>query len=69
MRRTPDNHLPNCKNRSSKHLIPLTKIKSVYRSMNGETLSRLSNDSGDANAKKEITRRANLKRNRKEAAD
>lgn len=66
MRRTPDNHAPNCKNRSSKHLIPLTKMKSVYRSMSGEMLMKLSNTSGDPKAKRELERRNNLNRNRKE---
>ena len=39
MVRIPGGHAPNIKNRSSKHLIPLTKQKSVYRSMSNAALA------------------------------
>lgn len=57
MRRLPGSHEPNNKNRSSKHLGWLTKIKPIVRCMrNGE----LEETPGPA-AKKEIERRKKLR--------
>lgn len=60
MVRTPGSHAPNIKNRSSKHLIPLTKHKSIYRSMSNAALAECK----DSAARKEENRRAkkNLKK-------
>ena len=54
MVRTPGSHMPNIKNRSSKHFIPLTKQKSVYRSMSNAALAECK----DSAARKEENRRA-----------
>lgn len=40
MTRIPGEHAPNIKNRSSKHLIPLTKHRAVERTMSYEALTR-----------------------------
>lgn len=40
MRRIPGSHTPNIKNRSSKHLSWLTKMKPIVRSMNNEELAK-----------------------------
>ena len=40
MTRMPGEHAPNIKNRSSKHLIPLTKCKPAERSMSNEELMK-----------------------------
>ena len=53
MVRTPSGHAPNIKNRSSKHLIPLTKQKSIYRSMSNAALAECK----DSAARKEEARR------------
>ena len=53
MVRIPGSHAPNIKNRSSKHLIPLTKQKSVYRSMSNAALAECK----DPAARKEENRR------------
>jgi hypothetical protein len=42
MRRIPGSHVPNIKNRSSKHLGCLTKMKSALWSMSGDALKTLS---------------------------
>lgn len=39
MIRLPGDHVPNIKNRSSKHLLWLTGIKPVWRSMSNAALS------------------------------
>lgn len=57
MVRAPGSHPPNIKNRSSKHLIKLTKIKSAYRSMSNEALYK-KQKAGDNDASKELNRRA-----------
>ncbi len=62
MVRAPGEHVPNIKNRSSKHLIPLTKIKPIVRCMSNEALNNLSSDDAarerkrraKKNAKKEV---------------
>lgn len=54
----PGTHVPNIKNRSSKHLSWFTKIKPVERSMSNEQLKDLSK-SGYKLADKELTRRSN----------
>lgn len=54
MVRTPGSHAPNIKNRSSKHLIPLTKRKTIYRSMSNAALAECK----DFNARQEENRRA-----------
>ena len=53
MVRTPGGHVPSIKNRSSKHLIPLTKQKSIYRSMSNAALAECK----DSAARKEEARR------------
>ena len=62
MVRAPGSHPPNIKNRSSKHLIKLTKVKSIFRSMNNAALAEYSHFS---DAKREIERRKkkNAKKN------
>ena len=62
MVRAPGSHPPNIKNRSSKHLICLTKNKSIYRSMSNEALAACSSL---GEARKEIDRRKkkNAKKN------
>ena len=62
MRRVPGSHEPNNKNRSSKHLIPMTKCKPVYRSMSNAALTAL----GNGPAVKELKRREK-KREKKNA--
>ncbi len=54
MIRIPGSHAPNIKNRSSKHLIKLTKMKSALRSMSNEALAAMK----DPEARKEENRRA-----------
>ena len=54
MVRTPGGHAPSIKNRSSKHLIPLTKQKSAYCSMSNAALAECK----DSAARKEEARRA-----------
>lgn len=49
-------HQQTTKNRSSKHLIPLTRIKDAVRSMNNEQLQKLAATSRAAQA--ELNRRA-----------
>ena len=58
MRRIPGTHVPNIKNRSSKHLIWATKIKPAERSMSNQQLMELSKK-GYKLADKELTRRSN----------
>ena len=53
MRRVPGSHEPNNKNRSSKHLVPLTKIKPVFKSMSNAALAEFACEG----AKKERARR------------
>lgn len=62
MTRAPGSHPPNIKNRSSKHLIKLTKVKSIFRSMSNAALAEYSHFS---DAKREIERRKkkNAKKN------
>ncbi len=57
MRRTAGTHVPNSKNRSSKHLNILIGTKSVYRCLNNAMLKELSS-SGNPQASKELARRA-----------
>lgn len=54
MVRLPGSHSPNVKNRSSKHLCWLTKIKPIFRSMSGEELKTFS---ANPDAVKEMNRR------------
>ena len=54
MVRVPGEHAPNVKNRSSKHLICLTKIRPIVRSMSNEALNALSS----SEARAELNRRA-----------
>lgn len=63
MVRVPGEHAPNIKNRSSKHLICLTKNRPYIRSVNNELLEKLAGAPGVA---KEARRRAN-KRAKKDA--
>jgi hypothetical protein len=55
MQRLPGSHPPNIKNRSSKHLAWLTKMKPAIRSVSNEQLQQWSNN---PDAIKEIQRRA-----------
>lgn len=61
MVRIPGSHAPNIKNRSSKHLIPLTKVKPVYRSLSNAALEAMAKgdgkNKGDYDAQKELNRR------------
>ena len=41
MVRTPGEHAPNAKNRSSKHLIPLTGYKPAMKSLSNAALSEM----------------------------
>lgn len=41
MVRTPGEHAPNSKNRSSKHLIPLTGYKPAIKSLSNAALSEM----------------------------
>lgn len=63
MIRIPGEHVPNIKNRSSKHLICLTKHTPIVKMMSNEALSKLSSD----DAVRERKRRAknNDKKNTK----
>ena len=65
MRRIPGTHVPNIKNRSSKHLSWFTKIKPVERSMSNEQLKDLSRK-GYKLADKALTRRSNKMKKVKE---
>ena len=65
MRRMPGRHVPNIKNRSSKHLIWATKIRPAERSMSNEQLKDLSKK-GYKPADKELTRRSNKIKKAKE---
>ena len=69
MVRIPGSHPPNVKNRSSKHLIPLTKVKPAVRSMSNAALEEMAKGDGKHRclvAEKELNRRRN-KRAKKEA--
>lgn len=69
MVRIPGSHPPNIKNRSSKHLIPLTKIKPAVRSLSNAALEEMAKGDGKHRcrvADKELERRAK-KRAKKEA--
>ena len=57
MTRMPGEHAPNIKNRSSKHLIPLTKCKPAERSMSNEELMKYTSYA----AVKELKRRGVIK--------
>lgn len=54
MRRIPGGHEPNNRNRSSKHLVSMTKCKPAVKSMSNAALSELN----CAVARKELKRRA-----------
>lgn len=56
MRRLPGSHTPNIKNRSSKHLSWLTKIKPVVKCISNEQLQQWNNNNPDVT--REIQRRA-----------
>jgi hypothetical protein len=58
MVRTPGSHIPNIKNRSSKHLIPFTKIRPIVRCVSNEQLQKWNN--GSYEVTKEIQRRVKL---------
>lgn len=57
MRRTAGTHMPNSKNRSSKHLNILIGTKSIYRCFNNTMLQNMANN-GNSQASKELARRA-----------
>lgn len=48
MVRIPGEHAPNSKNRSSKHLIPLTKCKPVVRSLSNAALAEYNTKAAQA---------------------
>lgn len=56
MRRLPGKYTPNAKNRSSKDISWLTKIRPIYRCLNGAFLKKLANN-GNSLALKELNRR------------
>lgn len=60
MRRLPGSHAPNSKNRSSKQLTWLTKMKPVIKSMSNEQL-KLMSKKGYKPADVELNRRLNKK--------
>lgn len=60
MRRLPGSHAPNSKNRSSKHLSWLTKMKPVIKSISNEQL-KLMSKKGYKPADVELNRRLNKK--------
>lgn len=62
MVRVPGSHAPNIKNRSSKHLICMTKMRPVVRTMSNAALNAL----GSSEARAEIQRRQK-KREKREA--
>lgn len=55
MIRTPGSHTPNVKNRSSKHLIPLTKHRPIVRCVSNAQLNAW--NTGDMDVSREIRRR------------
>ena len=60
MVRIPGSHVPNIKNRSSKHLIPFTKIRSIYRCLSNVVLEKMAKGDGknkNYDAEKELNRR------------
>lgn len=61
MVRIPGSHAPAIKNRSSKHLIPLTKMRPIYRCLSNAALEKMAKsdgkNKGDYNAQKELNRR------------
>lgn len=68
MVRIPGSHAPNVKNRSSKHLIPLTKVRPIYRSLSNAALEEMAKGDGkhkNYDAEKELNRRRK-KRDKKE---
>lgn len=58
MVRLPGSHEPNNKNRSSKHLGWLTKIRPIVRCLSNEALRSFANN-GNREATKELNRRDN----------
>lgn len=61
MVRIPGSHAPNIKNRSSKHLIPLTKCRSFFKTLSNAALEEMAKSDGKNNgnydAQKELNRR------------
>lgn len=61
MVRIPGSHAPNIKNRSSKHLIPLTNVRSIYRCLSNAALEEMARgdgkNKGNYDAQKELNRR------------
>ena len=62
MIRVPGSHVPNIKNRSSKHLGWLTKMKPAVRSLSNAALNEL-----NTNAANQEKKRRQAKRAKKEA--
>ena len=58
MVRVPGEHAPNVKNRSSKHLICLTKVRPIVRSMSNEALNALSSSEARAELNRREKKRA-----------
>ena len=56
MTQIPGQHVPPIKNRSSKHLIKLTKVKPAVKSMSTARVAELAK-AGDRDAMRENTRR------------
>ena len=68
MRRIPGSHVPNIKNRSSKHLAAFTKLRPIYRSLSNAALEEMAKGDGkhkNYDAEKELNRRRK-KRDKKE---
>jgi hypothetical protein len=63
MIRLPGGHVPNIKNRSSKHLFWLTKLKPIIRCVNNEQLNKwLGKTSLNVNAEIERRKKRRLKK-------
>ena len=58
MIRVPGSHVPNIKNRSSKHLGWLTKMKPVVRSLSNVALDELNTYAANQEKKRRQTKRA-----------
>jgi hypothetical protein len=63
MIRLPGSHVPNIKNRSSKHLFWLTKLRPIVRCLNNEQLNKLvGKTSLNVNAEIERRKKRQLKK-------
>ena len=58
MRRTPGGHVPNIKNRSSKHLACMTKCKPAVRSMSNAALDQMNTKAASMEKKRRAEKKA-----------